>query len=728
MSNNLSPRHNGNLVYRAEREPQALLANLSAIISLANEEKEALGFLPHTAYRDAISKRRLVAMLSTNDDESKLIGFVLFSGVYPSAKIQQIVVDKSHRRAHVSSSLLNEVVSQLEIQGYLTLTAAVASDLSAAQGFYERNSFIAKTSRQGGKARKRQIILRARDLQTPSLLSLLEPSSSLPERAVDFGLRHRGAAHAPLYAIDLNVLFDITKQPPRPRAPFAETLLSAALAHQVRLVIAPEFIVALKRQALGHSVDPILRIALQLPRLPASNRENSDRMTAELHRLVFEETGSADAGTPQAWSDARHLAEAALGNAVAYVTSDDAILSARQEILQSVGIDVCSLEEFVELLPGERMSFGTQSLKESPISLRELSLDMVRNYLGRSKLPESVLSKFTSTSVEPSLWNGRAVFEGGEIVAVGMYIAPTHIDAPARLLIHVRPDHVYADRFADHLLDVGVRKASSPGPVTIELPIIPGQTTVLQFATLHGFVPEPNTDLLIKGAIGRPVTSNTWSTIARQLRRRTALHLSEVPPSFKVAHSGVSVRTPEGKMFSISLEMLEDALGPTLFVLAGRDGVILPITREYADALLNTGIQMPLFGDALASLVSQRTYFNTPRAAKLMHPRTPILFYESKRSGGRGKIVAAARILDSMVVLKDRIPKDLCNRAVVENVDVLTKSPEILVTTFDDIFQFPLPISLETLRTLKAVGSSNLQTATSLPSDLLSKILELGWQ
>ena len=158
MSNNLSPRHNGNLVYRAEREPQALLANLSAIISLANEEKEALGFLPHTAYRDAISKRRLVAMLSTNDDESKLIGFVLFSGVYPSAKIQQIVVDKSHRRAHVASSLLNEVVSQLEIQGYLTLTAAVASDLSAAQGFYERNSFIAKTSRQGGKARKRQII------------------------------------------------------------------------------------------------------------------------------------------------------------------------------------------------------------------------------------------------------------------------------------------------------------------------------------------------------------------------------------------------------------------------------------------------------------------------------------------------------------------------------------------------------------------------------------------
>ena len=728
MSSNPSPQPKPNLVYRSETEPRALLAHLSAIVSLANREKEALSFLPYTAYREAIGKRRLVAMLAIDDNETKLVGFVLFSGVYPNARIQQIVVDKRHRRAHVASSLLNEVVSQLEVRGYLTLTAAVASDLPAAQAFYEHNGFIAKTSRQGGKTRNRQIILRARNLQTPSLFSMLEPSSLLTGTAVDLGLRHRGAGHAPLYAIDLNVLFDITKQPPRPRAILAERLITAALAHQVRLAVAPEFIVELRRQAHGQTVDPILRLALQLPRLPASDQENTERMTAELHQLIFEGSGSADAGTPQAWSDARHLAEAALANAIAYVTSDGTILAARQEILQSVGIDVCSLEEFAEILPGESTSSGTLNLKESGVSLRDVSLKVVRSHLVGSKLPESLLSKFTSIPADPTLWKGRAIFERDEIVAVAVYIAAVHIDAPARVLLHVRPDHVYADRFADHLLDVGVRKASRHGPVTIELPIIPGQTTVRQFATLRGFVPDGNTGLLIKAAIGRPVTPRSWSAIARQLRLRTALQLPDNPPPFEVARSETIVRTPDGIMLPISLERLEDALGPTLLVLTGRDGVILPITREYADALLDTGIQMPLFGDPVAALLSQRTYFNTPRAAKLMRPRTPILFYESKRSGGRGQIVAAARILDSMVVFKDRIPNDLCSRAVVEDVDALTKSSEILVTRFDNLLQFPMTVSLETLRALGAVGSSNLQTATSLRSNVLSEILELGWE
>ena len=71
-------------IYRAEREPKALLSSLAEIISLADSEKEALSFLPHTAYKDAIEKRRLVGMFSISDGETKLVGYVLFSGVYPN--------------------------------------------------------------------------------------------------------------------------------------------------------------------------------------------------------------------------------------------------------------------------------------------------------------------------------------------------------------------------------------------------------------------------------------------------------------------------------------------------------------------------------------------------------------------------------------------------------------------------------------------------------------------
>jgi hypothetical protein len=105
-------------VYRAEKGPGALVPMLPQIVALANGEKEALGFIPEAAYRDAIERRRLIAMCTPVDGSSIVTGFILFSGVFPNA-----------------SALLNETVSQLESLGYLTLTAAVASDLPAAKRF-----------------------------------------------------------------------------------------------------------------------------------------------------------------------------------------------------------------------------------------------------------------------------------------------------------------------------------------------------------------------------------------------------------------------------------------------------------------------------------------------------------------------------------------------------------------------------------------------------------------
>ena len=197
----------------------------------------------------------------------EIVGFILFSGVYPNARIQQIAVDKQHRRKGVASALLNEVVSRLERLGYLAVTAAVASNLPAAQTFYERNGFVARRHVQGGKSRGRTITLRARYLETDSFFRFSKLSSAT-SALVDLGLRARSAGRAPLYAIDLNVLFDIVKAKNRPRSKLAVQLIKAALAHQIRLVVAPEFLVELERQTRGIEVDPILSLARQLPRLP----------------------------------------------------------------------------------------------------------------------------------------------------------------------------------------------------------------------------------------------------------------------------------------------------------------------------------------------------------------------------------------------------------------------------------------------------------------------------
>jgi GNAT superfamily N-acetyltransferase len=713
-------------IYRAESDPAWLLQRLSEIRALADVEKEALGFLPEAAYREAIEKRRLVAMCTRRDGNSELVGFILFSGIFPNARIQQVVVAKQHRRTHVASALINEIVSQLEARGYQTITAAVASDLPAAQAFYDHNGFVARRSRPGGQARGRTIVVRARDLATDTLFSVLERPDAASQGAVDLGLRKRGAGQAPLYAIDLNVLFDVVKGKNRPRSPIAERLIAAALAHQIRLAVAPEFIVELERTSNGEDADPILKLARQLPRLPIVDLAEANRLSAVVHTIVFVAPGSPDAGSAQALSDARHLAQAALARASGYVTSDGRILAARDQLLQEIGIDVATLEEFATLLPTESTSPDDSHLRGSEAAMKSAPVDVVRRYLDEQGVNQSLVSEFAPGPANCGRWRARAVTEAGEVVAVGAFIGPANIDAPARILVHVRPDLVSCEIFADHLLDAQCWEACGSGPVTIELVAIPGQSAVRRAAMLRGFLLAPRTDTLVKVALGRPVTNSSWPAIARQTRRRTGLRLPETPPDEAALQSGLAVQAPDGKSISVRLSALEDALGPTILAWPGRDAVVVPIARNYADDLLGTGDQFPLFGRPEAAFLTLRTYFNSPRSAMLMRPGTPILFYESKRSGGRGAIVAAARIVDATVVLKQQIPGNLLRRAVVEDVDPLSASSDVLATTFDNLLRFPSPVSLEEVRKLGG-GAGNFQTTTALQNSVLCEILERGW-
>ncbi|MGO4505472.1 GNAT family N-acetyltransferase [Bradyrhizobium sp. 2TAF36] len=168
--------------------------------------------MPEAAYRDAIAQRRLFAMFARSADSIEIAGFILFSGVFPNARVQQVAVAPSHRRNGIASALVNALVSHLENRGYLNVTAAVASDLDEAQAFYEKKGFVARRVRDGGAARQRTIVLRSKELDTASLFSLMAPPTAGDELVANLKLRSPGAFEAPLYAIDLNVLFDLIKQ------------------------------------------------------------------------------------------------------------------------------------------------------------------------------------------------------------------------------------------------------------------------------------------------------------------------------------------------------------------------------------------------------------------------------------------------------------------------------------------------------------------------------------
>lgn len=708
--------------FRLETDPRLLLEHVSGIRSLADTEKEALGFLPEAAYRDAITQRRLFAMFARRTDSVELAGFILFSGVFPHARVQQVAVASLFRRSGIASTLVNALVSHLESRGYLNVTAAVASDLVGPQAFYEKKGFIARRVRDGGAARQRTIVLRSKELDTASLFSLMAPPATGDDQFANLRLRSPGAFEAPLYAIDLNVLFDLIKQ--RARSVIANRLFGAALAHRVRLAVAPEFVVELERTSHGEALDSTLQLARQLPRIPSAPKPDVDRVAAIIHKAVFEDKGLSQANSKQAISDARHLAEAALARASGYITSDAHLLNARLALLELVGIDIASLDEFVELLAIDDAKPERGLLQGTQCETKSVPESEARAYLVSQSLNRNLLELFLPTRSTARKVSVRAALEENEIVGTGLYLAPATIDAAAKMLVHVRADHVALETFAEHLLDELIREASQSGPVTIELQRVSGQTAVNQAAKLRGFLPASDPDALIKVALGRPLTPGTWLSLARQMRRRTGLSLPDNLPHDTTA---VEIRTPDGTSLTVKMPALEAALSPTIVAWPGRDGVIVPIAKSFADDLLGTAEQFALFGRPSAAFLGLRTYFNSPRTSHLMRPGLPILFYESKRTGGRAAVVAAARIVDATVIPKEQVPSDLLRRAVVDDLDPLTASPDVLATSFDNLIRFPNLVTLEELRTVGAVGASNLQTSTALPSTLLAKILDLGW-
>ena len=311
-----------------EKDPQRILAHFDEILSLADSERARLGFLPEQALRDGILRGKMLGLVDRSLEQPRLVAYLLYSGVFPHAKVQQVATIGTHRQQGVASALIRALVAELEQLGFMTLRADVASDLHAALAFYATNRFEPVRTKPGGTSRSRNIVVHIRELDTDSLFARESESGF----EVDLGIRSRSAREAPFFALDLNVFFDLARN--RSQSETARRLFGAALAHEVRITVADEFVTELRRETPKRTEDPILQLALRLPRMPKADRHQLHNLQHQMHDLVFIQHQVSGAGKPQAWSDAKHLAHAALARASAFITRDGAILGSRGELLR----------------------------------------------------------------------------------------------------------------------------------------------------------------------------------------------------------------------------------------------------------------------------------------------------------------------------------------------------------------------------------------------------------
>ncbi len=84
--------------YHIRRDFQHVGPWLGAIRTHADDERNALGFLPEPAYAEAARQRKVILRLSEDGGTQFYVGHLLFGGIFPILRVRQISIAKKCRR------------------------------------------------------------------------------------------------------------------------------------------------------------------------------------------------------------------------------------------------------------------------------------------------------------------------------------------------------------------------------------------------------------------------------------------------------------------------------------------------------------------------------------------------------------------------------------------------------------------------------------------------------
>jgi GNAT superfamily N-acetyltransferase/predicted nucleic acid-binding protein len=684
---------------------------LEAARAQADNERDALGFLPASAYIEAAQQGKLFVLVMGDSSNAHYGGHLMFGGVFPQLRVRQICIAPQYRRQAHATTLIRALKAFGEREGYLSIVANVAADLHSANAFYGRNGFTTQRSKQGGTTRNRTINVRTIELQTPSLFSLM---SSPIAQSTSLIRPHKRASEAPLYAIDLNVFFDAIRE--RARSEEAGAVFEAALRQKIRIAASDELARELEKHSRNTKLDPVLALAKRIPNLPIQEKNLIEQNLGAVARAIFPDQIAAGRLSATDKSDISHVSHAIAAGVAGYITSDSKILAARDQLMGEFGLDIIALSEFVELIESPEGLSATTYRSSKNFRISKPTVQEVKAFFQRQDITGADFLGSTSLS--------SCVSDDAGIIGVGSILPSSAIDQPSRSIVCVAQDHPFSSTVADFIISEQLRICSEKRPCNLTMQDIPNHPITRRVALSHGF--QPGTDsILHKIALGYAVTRSNWNNVRLSVERLARLTLQEKHPNYDKPTA--NVKTPEGTSTFISLFDLETLLSPSLLAMPKRKAVIAPITKDFASALLGTSDQYSLLEVPEAQFLSRRTYFNTIRASRVMIRDAAIAFYESRRSKGRGAIVAIGRIVDVISAPIEDIPEIMHRAAVVAEPKSLTKSTRVLVTQFDNLLPLKIPVTIEKLRGLGCVSKSNLVSATSISATQLEKIVLAGF-
>lgn len=632
------------------------------------------------------------------------------------------------RGREIGRQLVEALVSQAEKQYYITISARIAADLPAT-AFWERIGFRQIRTERGGVTTGRLIRVRRRELNSPTLFSVPGgiPISALP--------KHPNTEH-PIFALDVNVFLDVLKD--RPRGEYARRLLTASMSGILRLFVAQEFVEELSRAARDQGPDPVLQLAMSLPQFTRVPESFLDGLRGQLADLVFPARAIAGALRDRDHSDLTHLATMIYHSAAGFVTSDGSILGRRTALRERYGIEVMGPAELAELyMPSQWTAAQAVAESSEGLVIEVSELEESRRQDAEEFLKSCAMDeRQTASAVEPgqsACPRHRVIVSvGGEIFGFAAWDASRGARSSTLAWLGVDPDSSVGELAGDVLLDTMFRDACAARPACVVLNRQRANRDAVEYARGQGFIESTDSDgsvALYKYCVGKIATPTCWDAMRSELLSSLGLGLPSKPPEYSGLETDITISLHKSLGQSIPLQDFESQFGPVILVLPKRPVVVVPIQRSYADQLLDTAKQRPLFPGPEASVVGEKLYISNPRALSELVPGAVVLFYESiGNNSGRGAVVAAAQITRTAIKENSEIDVQTSRSGVLsaEEVKNVSSRNKAGLTFFSQLFRFERPFGLSRLRELGCDDGTSFVTARQIGEHAASIIIEEG--
>lgn len=690
---------------------------LKEVVAASDANRDFLGFVQRGVFDEFARKNDLFVLAVGRSDKPRYAGHLLFERRYPRAKVLQLFVLSEHRGKKYGRLLCNRLVELLTRDGFISISARVGEDMQHANEAWQAMGFRVQRTELGGNTTGRTIVVRVRELEGPQLFPAhkVDPGDPL-------GAARTLSTEAPLFLIDLNVIYDLS--PSRSRHEAIVALFQTERANFCKLAISDEMVAELARTAPVGRADPILNLVRTFTRFPVANVAPGSELASKLARLVFPHK-SSDALSPNDVSDLRHLITAIQNNLAGLVSSDDAILRAAVQIESEFGLQVLSPSAFVpEGNSGPaQISYSTSSSNFELLAATDSDDVEVRQLLVKAGVSASELASGWSSRVSSAF----VVRSGSQVVAFVCWHSLRN-SGVTTIRAALDESKTNAVDIARGIITHSMSKIID-GPSTVCLRTPPNQTTLREIAKGNGFCSAHGGSDLTKLAFGRVATKANWQEKRAELAEIAGLKMDGQFPAFRRMDQQVPYITRGGEHGYETLERLETLLSPALFCLPGRPAVITPIRHEFANLLLCHSKQGSLLPASSSRLFQERHFISGPNAFGLLNRGTLMFFYESDPPRGRGELVAVARVRRSY--LKDAAALEAADlaRSVLtqETISEIGRAKMKTVTVFDNLFSLSNAISLQRLQSMGCGQPHDLITTRQIAEPQLQAILLEGF-